>query len=264
MGALDRTLWLENTHSKNEKSRWVCPQCQKGVLSLKDNDVMEIESSYTKKASKHVDFDHDWVRNYYSAVFHCNNEICGEVVVCTGNMTYQTHYDYDTKGIHQEWLEVIYEPLFFVPSLKILQIPESVNSDIRGQIEKSFSHYFNDTSAAANSIRTALELIMNDQKVKKTTINAKNNRVEINLHTRIDIFSKKNDELKPFLIAAKWIGNAGSHISNITKEDLLDGYELLEHCLDELYDKPARIKGLSAKAKSINSSKKPRSAKKMK
>ena len=81
--------------------------------------------------------------------------------------------------------------------------------------------------------------------------------MELSLHSRIQIFGKQNPELQPFLIAAKWIGNAGSHVGEIDKNGLLDGYELLYHCIDELYEKSERMKNLSAKAKEINDTRKP-------
>lgn len=263
MGTLDRSLWLDATHSKNESGKWVCPECGKSSLSLNQKDVIEVTSAYSNKCYEHEDFDHEWLSNYYTCVFKCSNESCGESVVSCGNASSEVIHEY-IQGRNHEYIKEVLEPSFFVPPLKLFYISQMVKEEIRNQIERSFSHFFNDTSAAANSIRTALEFMMNDQKVRKSTISVDNKRVQIKLHARIDIFGKKNKELKPFLIAAKWIGNAGSHISNVTKEDLLDGYELLEHCIDELYDKPARMKELSAKAKSINTRKKPRSTKKTK
>jgi hypothetical protein len=62
------------------------------------------------------------------------------------------------------------------------------------------------------------------------------------------------------MMAVKWIGNAGSHAKPVTREDLLDGYEMIEHLLDQIYIQPG--KKLASLAKQINRSKKPRSARK--
>jgi hypothetical protein len=79
----------------------------------------------------------------------------------------------------------------------------------------------------------------------------------IPLGTRIDNFNKHNPKVKPFLEAAKWIGNAGSHVEGIGREAILDGYELLENIVKELYEDQHKFKELSMKAEKINSTKRP-------
>jgi hypothetical protein len=41
-------------------------------------------------------------------------------------------------------------------------------------------------------------------------------------------------------MAIKWIGNKGSHLGGIEKNDLLDAYELLEYSLNKLYNDPSK------------------------
>jgi hypothetical protein len=38
------------------------------------------------------------------------------------------------------------------------------------------------------------------------------------------------------LMALKWLGNTASHEGNVSREDLLDAFEILEHILVELID----------------------------
>lgn len=102
---------------------------------------------------------------------------------------------------------------------------------------------------------------MTDQGVQKQAKDASGNIKKLTLHARIELFGKINPELKPFLLAAKWIGNAGSHPNEITKENVLDGYSLIEHAIYELYTKGKRIKMLKRTATAINKSKKPKTIK---
>ena len=147
--------------------------------------------------------------------------------------------------------------LFFIHTLNIFPISEHCPENISKQVKKSFSHYFNDQSAAANALRTALEYILNDLNIETSRINKKGKKIDLTLHARIEVFGKQNPELQPFLTAAKWIGNAGSHVGEIEKDGLLDGYELIHHCIDELYEKPEKMKKLGEKAKQINDTRKP-------
>ena len=81
----------------------------------------------------------------------------------------------------------------------------------------------------------------------------------LSLHARIDLFRQTNPDLADALMAVKWIGNAGSHSRPIMREDLLDGYELMEHVLDELFVQ--REKRIARLSRQINRRKRPRSVK---
>jgi hypothetical protein len=37
-------------------------------------------------------------------------------------------------------------------------------------------------------------------------------------------------------MALKWLGNTGTHTSAVTRDDLLDAFEILDHALVELID----------------------------
>lgn len=101
-------------------------------------------------------------------------------------------------------------------------------------------------------------MIMDDKGIKKTVITKKHNRDRLSLHQRIEEFGKQHTEIKPYIMATKWIGNTGSHSdTSLNREKLLDGYDFLEHCLYELYDKKLKLKELSKKANVINKRKKP-------
>lgn len=57
------------------------------------------------------------------------------------------------------------------------------------------------------------------------------------LHKRIERFKIKNPEQAESLMAIKWIGNSGSHTNrSLTKDDILDSFEILEHVTTKLYE----------------------------
>lgn len=68
---------------------------------------------------------------------------------------------------------------------------------------------------------------------------------DLTLHARIEAFVKKEPAIGPQLMALKWLGNTGSHDSNVSTNDLLDAFEILEHSLREI------IGGHSAKVAAL-------------
>lgn len=72
-----------------------------------------------------------------------------------------------------------------------------------------------------------------------------------NLNKRIDKeFRKKESELADLILAVKWIGNEGSHLGSLKRQDIIDAYSILEHALNKLYDD--REKMIKNKATKIN------------
>lgn len=91
---------------------------------------------------------------------------------------------------------------------------------------------------------------------------SKGKRLFINLHSRIELLTKPYSKLKELFFAIKWLGNAGSHSTNeITIDDCLDAYEIMEEVLRELYDsKEKNIKQLARKINKKKGSKNYKSA----
>lgn len=251
---IHRENWtIEKITSKN-RPNWNCPTCISGHLSFEDNWFVRESNSSSKRKGNRMYYDNfpNEEKFHFTGFLTCNNSKCREKVAAIGESGNQVRF-----GNGQWLIRRFFNPLFFYPALNIFPISNFCPEEISNQIKKSFSHYFNDQSAAANALRTALEYMLNDLNIERSKINKTDKKVELTLHARIEIFGKQNPELQPFLTAAKWIGNAGSHVAEIDKNGLLDGYELLHHCIDELYEKSEKRKSLSAKAKEINDSRKP-------
>ncbi|GAB3535803.1 hypothetical protein GCM10027443_25290 [Pontibacter brevis] len=147
------------------------------------------------------------------------------------------------------------QPITFFPAPKIIDIPLSCPRTVTKKLNESFGLYWIDLNSCANKIRISIETLLNELGVI-TTKPTKKGTQPLKLHSRIEEFEKQNPEVGGFLLAIKWIGNAGSHPSEITKDDVLDAYELLEYSLDSLYDdRRKKLKELSNK---INTAKGPK------
>jgi hypothetical protein len=67
-----------------------------------------------------------------------------------------------------------------------------------------------------------------------------------------------NPSVADELMAVKWIGNAGVHSSPLTRDDVFDGYDLMDHVLRTLFD--ATPSHASRIARAVNARRRPRSA----
>ena len=68
----------------------------------------------------------------------------------------------------------------------------------------------------------------------------------IPLHDRIVRFQEGDPEPGKLLLAIRVIGNVGTHRDDITFDDLLTGYEILDHVIDLVYSgRAARVAGLA-------------------
>ena len=61
----------------------------------------------------------------------------------------------------------------------------------------------------------------------------------LKFHDRIDTFSRKNSGAGDKLMALKWLGNTASHQGDVTRDDILNGFEILEYLLAELFEQRA-------------------------
>ncbi|MCC6246009.1 MAG: DUF4145 domain-containing protein [Gemmatimonadaceae bacterium] len=126
------------------------------------------------------------------------------------------------------------------------------------QVNRSFSLYWSDAKACGNAIRCAVEELLTAQRVNKSAGKPKpgKHRQMLSLHKRIELFAKAKPDLGDKLLAIKWIGNAGSHVDPLKKDDLLDAYEIMAFVLDELYVQ--RSVHVGALVRAINRNKGPR------
>ncbi|MGP5549553.1 DUF4145 domain-containing protein [Psychrobacter namhaensis] len=250
---IDKEL-LTSYFTTNQSTYWPCSTCSNGYLLINEDTFFSKETSVSQKGHPIYETEPESVRFVYSCIFRCSNKNCNEQFASSGHGCLEWDTEEDNNGIPQPIYSPCFEPYYFYPALKIIDIPKNVPDDIINQLNKSFELFFSSPSAAINHARSALELILSRLKVPKTTINKKNEIVNISLHDRIVKLAKQNSELKELLLAIKWIGNEGSHPEKrLTKNDVIDLYEILEHVLSELFEN--KSKSILAKAKKINKAK---------
>lgn len=244
--AFNRKIWLD------WETRKPCPNCEIGLLFPITNTQKRSETNESKEMNTYPGYNQtDYV---FSLHLQCSN--CGEIVVVSG---YWSEYHYlsdEGNGIQNQIV-----PISFYPAPKIISIPKSCPKSISKTLNDSFGLYWIDLSSCANKIRTSIEFLMDDLKVEKTIHTKSGKCKNLILHDRILQYKLINSEAADFLLAIKWIGNEGSHYTKITKNDVLDAYELLEFSLEQVYND--KKKSLVMLSQNINNTKKPLSSNKI-
>jgi hypothetical protein len=262
--AINRDIWL-NSFLKNHFPNWNCPYCGTGVLRPTSNSFHYWESADSRKIGKkymrelNYPFDTEGqmlgmeLSDYrYSVLLKCNNAYCQEHITSCGGGYVVEEY---SPEISDTFFYDKFYPIFFYPSIEIFSVSEKCPKEVINQIKSSFKLFFADPPASANYVRKAVDSILTDKKIKRLTINPKGKKIPINLHNRISEFEKKNPTVSKKLFAIKWLGNEGSHTDKITKNDVLDAYEILEEVIDDLYVGYKKL--IEKKINKINKSKKP-------
>ena len=220
--------WIQ-PFKKDSLPPWPCPRCNTGTLSLRKGSMLEVSSGDTA-AIPDYDFDTDFYEGRFTCVADCSRPGCGETVIVTGRSFVESEND---DGSHYVTLLT---PVCVHPPPPIVPLPPRCPKDVRSELVSAFGLYWMDLRAAANRVRTSVELLLTRLGIQRVWIRESKRR-RLTTHERIELFRAKDSELGSSLLAIKWIGNEGSHPGDLKKQDLLDAFELISHVLDETYAK---------------------------
>jgi hypothetical protein len=247
--AVNRDFWrLEFTAF----SAWLCPACQSGNLAI-DADTLKVVETGPSKREHEIDaWEPEWIIERFVGLLACQNAECGQLVAIGGRTRHELYQDYETGD---QALLQFFEPAFINPAPPIFPIPKECPEVVTKELTNAFGLYWSDRGSSANRLRAATEALLTHRRVPRTKINKHRKRVRISLHDRIEIFKNKDSQSSEYLIAIKWLGNAGSHygLDELSGDDLLDGFELFEHVVERVYQSPERR--LKKIAKGINARK---------
>jgi hypothetical protein len=252
---VDRAIWLRRLDGTG-LTPWPCPCCGTRLVVVQGT-LHERETAESEKSKNHEAWEPRLTDGRFSCLMKCPS--CKNPSAVAG--TYTAEEDYDDTGPGEPTMVPThtYKPTFFSDAPHIINVPVEVPDPIVDELNTSFKLFWVSPEACANSIRSAVEQLLTHFRVHCTKRNPKGERVFLSLHARIELFRRTNSKLADALMAVKWIGNAGSHSQRLRREDLLDGYELMEHVLDELFVQ--RHKRIARLSRQINRRKRPRSAK---
>lgn len=228
-----------------ELPSWLCPRCQVGSLALDDDSLKISEPKWSSDGHSHDAWEPDWILERFACLLICQNRDCGEVVALGGKTSHEEDHDWEQQTMH--WSRA-FVPQAFTPAPPIFPIPLECPDEVSAELKKAFGLYWSDPASSANRLRVAVEVMLNDQRVAKTVVNKKGKREALTLHARIERFKAKDAEAAHYLLAIKWLGNAGSHsgLDAVDDDDLLGAFELIENVIERLYvRREARLKQIA-------------------
>lgn len=240
---MDDTIWnLSITDSSAPP--WPCPHCHTGVLVLVKDSIKHVETVASAERSAEPGWSPDDERSTFSCWLKCSVATCEEEVAVIGRGVVEAEMDHEGD---YEWVHY-YLPKSAWPMPDVFRIHPSCPSDVSKELRASFRLIWSDRNAAAGRLRVALERLLTAVGVKER-VRTPGKIITLSLHERIVRLEKKQPTIAGHLMAVKWFGNTGAHYSNVSLDDLLAAYGIMEHALDELVNK--RAKQVAALAKSL-------------
>lgn len=243
---MKRQLWTSGV-SQTYCPSWQCPTCKVGSLRLRQKSLLHGETVESLRWHNQDGWEPDHITFTFSAWADCSNEKCKEKFSLIGTGGVEQEYTGDDDG-STDWVNCFY-PKWIQPTLQMIAIPAKCPKEVSNALWDAFALYWSQPDACAGRIRVALEALLTHLGVPTEEVTRNGKTTPLNLHRRIELFAKQNAEVAGQLMALKWLGNTGAHGDRVTKVDILDGLELLEHSLVEVLEK--RSEKMAALAKKL-------------
>jgi hypothetical protein len=246
---MDRKLWTQLL-TKTACPAWPCPVCHKGTVALVPKSLIHKETIESKRAHSHEAWEPEWISYTFTAWGQCGHGSCKQEFAIAG-----------TGGIEPEfgpeeidWADY-FSPKICRPMPDIFDFPAKCPVEVTQELRAAFELLWSHHAACAGRIRVALECLMNHLGVSRRKKDKNGKFYDLQLHQRIEDFAKSQPVIGAQLMALKWLGNSGSHDADVSKDDLLDAFEIMEHALGEIIDqRSARVAALAKKLTKKHSS----------
>ena len=225
---------------------WPCPHCKNGVLLLVPDSLLKKETKESKKTRSYDDWDPEWISYAFNAWLKCSLPSCGQEVVVAGDGSPYRSQTCDEDGNMEESMEDRFHPHFCWPMPDIFIMPANCPKEVKAELRAAFCLFWSDQAASAGRIRISLERLMDHYQIPKRRKGQNGKYYNLTLHDRIKTFTINGSEAGEKLMALKWLGNTASHQGTVSRDDILNGFEILEYLLVELFERRAvRIKALT-------------------
>lgn len=244
----DRSQWLERFI---EFPHWECPTCRKGTLLPITDKLVKIETGPSNAAHAHPEWEPEWIEKRFAGFLKCSLPTCAEIASISGTTNLQLHEIQDDEHGWVQDDRDLFKVRSIWPAPIPITYPERTPEPVEKAIATAASLIWVSAEAAGNHLRQAVELFLDDVGIIATDKNGK----RLTTHRRIEKFEKKDKENGEILLATKWLGNSGSHPGGLTRDDVLDAFDMLEYVLENQYG--TTKKELLAKVAAINANKGP-------
>ena len=246
---MERSLWKE-AFSLDRPPRFPCPFCfwelrgrlQPDRASLRIDDPVRAREFRERSGGLAI---FEFMRPRFQLTLRCEDPLCGEAVAVAGTVA---PWEAEVGGRVTKrvlcYEEALY-PAFFRRAPPIIDLPDTQGGVTALLVEKSFALFWIDLEACANCLRRSIEAILDDCGAPSRI--EKGGRL-MPFSWRVQWFARQSEPIVASKVAESFkrladLGHMGSHFGReVTRDSILDAYELLEVCERDLYgDHEARI-----------------------
>jgi hypothetical protein len=246
---------LHTSFAPGEATGWLCSRCGLGHLVLAKEHLVTIETTDSvreREDDEDGNWDPSWIEERFVALLRCNH--CNDPVTVAGTAKTEQQPPDGEYG-------TLLCPTFVRPAPRVLPRSDATPAKIENLLTRCEELFWSDSAGCVSAVRAVIEAILTHQRIKRYARSKAGRRTPIALHHRIVLFGKVQPGVAEKMLAVKWVGNAGSHDGVEPKrDDVFDAFDLLEHVLEEVYEKKSTY--LAHLAKKIAKAKGPLSAKK--
>lgn len=226
---MDRNLWTQEL-TTTSCPPYRCVACGKGSLILVKDSLIYKDTAETAKSRGHEEFDWDWVSYIFTAWAQCTHSSCKQQYAISGDGGVEPQMNEEGDFVFANY----FMPKSCCPMPDIIEFPPKCPEDVVRELRGAFAIFWLNEAACTTRLRVALEYLMTYLGVPKSKQGANDKLSDMSLHDRIDAFAKQEPAIGAQLMALKWLGNTGSHDSQVSANDLLDAFEIMEHALKEI------------------------------
>ena len=209
---------------------WSCSQCWNGSLRLLPATLQTTTSRTERLERDDPHYNHHEFLDRFVALLKCDNPACEETGTIAGNR----HQHWLPDGTEDGYTDISYQVFSVVPSPLPFKLGSRVPQAVADRMREASALFWQDATAAANRAREAIGAILTDLGIETHS----ENKRRLNLHQRIEKLRARTDrtwgEQADLIEAIKWIGNEGTH-ETVSREEVLDAFELLETVIEDIY-----------------------------
>lgn len=231
--------------------RPLCRECGEGHISF--DAPVESEHGTSVRARSFWAWDPDWIRGTFTASGTCQNPDCGLKVSASGTYVVGTA----KLVIDEEAMGPPYSTFYtfrsFSPPLQLMRLPDGTTEQVQEGVERAEAVLFADPGLAATALRLVVEQFLTAEGISDRRPGGGFASADERIRSWRSA-APGRERVADLLLAAKWIGNAGTHsLATLTVAEVLDGAEFLSEAFHALFEGPT----IDARAQAINQARGP-------
>ena len=233
---MENGVWNQREWSVDAPPSWRCPHCRHGVLCL---EADTLKFAPTAQSPFITDYELPTLAGYearFVCMFYCSDRDCADPASVAGTVRRKrTSYSDDDES-HQ--CVEMFAPTHIDPPPEMIDLPEAAPQKMADEIRCAFAQYWRSSSACATNIRRSIEFLLDHKGIPRAEERSSHH---LTLDARLRKFKETQPDLAEKLLALKLLGNSGAHSSNVPHEDLVKAFDILEHVLEELFDRRSAL-----------------------